>query len=165
MGGGTLAWALRDSGARVLLIERGGFLPSEPENWSAESVFGENRYKAKEQWRDANGGRFLPGVHYFVGGNTKVYGAALPRLRQEDFSEIQHAGGISPAWPVSYDELALYYDRAERFLGFQGKGGAAPPVPARSGPSPSPPMPPDPYMAELAGRFREQGLHPAPLPV
>src|ERR671914_2425474 len=87
MGGGTLAWALRDCGARVLLLERGDFLPSEPQNWSPQSVFVENRYKAKEQWRNASGGSFSPGVHYFVGGNTKVYGAALPRLRKEDFSE------------------------------------------------------------------------------
>ena len=56
MGGGTLAWALRDCGARVLLLERGGFLPSEPQNWSAAAVFGENRYKTKEKWRGADGG-------------------------------------------------------------------------------------------------------------
>ena len=165
MGGGTLAWALRDSGARVLLIERGDFLPSEPENWSAQAVFGEKRYKAKEQWCDASGGWFSPGVHYFVGGNTKVYGAALPRLRQEDFGEIQHAGGVSPAWPISYDDLAPYYDRAEQLFWVHGEAGADPTDPPRSGPFPFPPMPPDPYMAELAERFREQGLHPAPLPI
>ncbi|MDF3041047.1 MAG: putative oxidoreductase, partial [Thermomicrobiales bacterium] len=165
MGGGTLAWALRDSGARLLLIERGDFLPSEPENWSAQAVFGENRYKAKEQWRDASGGWFSPGVHYFVGGNTKVYGAALPRLRKEDFSEIQHAGGVSPSWPISYDDLAPYYDLAERLFWVHGEAGVDPTDPPRSGPFPFPPMPPDQYMAELAERFREQGLHPAPLPV
>jgi choline dehydrogenase-like flavoprotein len=165
MGGGTLAWALRDCGAKVLLLERGGFLPTEPENWSAAAVFGENRYKAKEQWRDARGDWFSPGVHYFVGGNTKVYGAALPRLRQVDFGEIQHAGGISPAWPISYDDLAPYYDRAERLYWVHGEAGADPTDPPRSGPFPLPPMPPDPYMAELAERLREQGLHPAPLPV
>ncbi|MBA2597686.1 MAG: GMC family oxidoreductase, partial [Chloroflexia bacterium] len=96
MGGGTLAWALRDCGARILLLERGGFLPSEPQNWSPEAVFVENRYKAAEKWRDAAGGWFSPGVHYFVGGNTKVYGAALPRLRRDDFDDVQHAGGIAP---------------------------------------------------------------------
>lgn len=165
MGGGTLAWALRDSGAKILLLERGDFLPSEWQNWSAEAVFRENRYKAAEQWRDASDGWFSPGVHYFVGGNTKVYGAALPRMREEDFDEIQHAGGISPAWPISYDELAPYYDRAERLYWVHGEAGADPTDPPRSGPFPFPPMPPDPYMADLADRFRAQGLHPAPLPV
>lgn len=165
MGGGTLAWALRDSGARILLVERGDFLPGEPQNWSAEAVFIENRYKAKEQWRDANGRRFSPGVHYFVGGNTKVYGAALPRLREADFGEIQHAGGISPAWPISYAELAPHYDRAERLYWVHGEAGADPTDPPRSGPFPFPPMPADPYMEELAERVRQQGLHPSPLPV
>src|SRR5262245_52429534 len=95
MGGGTLARALRDCGAKVLLIERGAFLPKEPQNWDAVSVFGVSRYKASEKWRDAQGGWFSPGIHYFVGGNTKVYGAALPRLRQHDFADVQHAGGVS----------------------------------------------------------------------
>ena len=166
-GGGTLAYALRDSGARVLIIERGDFLPQEPENWSPEAVFLQNRYKAKETWRDANHGDrpFAPGVHYVVGGNTKVYGAALPRLRREDFGAIQHAGGVSPAWPVTYEELAPYYDRAERLFLVHGEAGVDPTDPPRSGPFPFPPMPPDPYMAELSDRLREQGLHPAPLPV
>src|SRR5688572_20362409 len=124
MGGGTLAWALRDLGVKVLLIERGDFLPREPENWSPEAVFLDNRYKTSETWRDAAGGEFTPGVHYFVGGNTKVYGAALPRLRLDDFGEIQHAGGLSPAWAITYDELAPYYDRAEQLYWVHGEAGA-----------------------------------------
>lgn len=165
MGGGTLAWGLRNSGVKVLLIERGDFLPSEPQNWSPEAVFVENRYKATEQWRDASGGWFSPGVHYFVGGNTKVYGAALPRLRSEDFGEIQHAGGISPAWPITYKELAPFYDRAEHLYMVHGEVGADPTDPPRSGPFPFPRMPADPYMEDLAGRIQAQGLHPAPLPI
>jgi choline dehydrogenase-like flavoprotein len=165
MGGGTLAWALRESGARVLLIERGAFLPPEPENWSPESVFIENRYKAPEKWRDARGGWFSPGVHYFVGGNTKVYGAALPRLRLEDFGEIQHEGGVSPAWPIAYEELAPYYERAERLFMVHGAAGGDPTDPPRSGPFPFPPMPADPYMEDLTERLLAQGLHPSPLPV
>ncbi len=165
MGGGTLAWALRDSGARVLILERGDFLPTEAQNWSPEAVFVENRYKAAELWRDAQGGWFSPGVHYFVGGNTKVYGAALPRLRQEDFGEIAHEGGISPAWPITYDDLSPYYDRAERLYKVHGLAGADPTDPPRSGPFPFPPMPADPYMESLADRLRGQGLHPSPLPV
>ena len=165
MGGGTLAWTLRDLGARVLLIERGDFLPVEPQNWSPEAVFIENRYKAKEQWRDRHGHWFSPGVHYFVGGNTKVFGAAFPRLREADFGDIEHEGGVSPAWPITYKEFAPYYERAERLFQVHGLAGADPTDPPRSGPFPYPPMPTDPYMADLAGRFRAQGLHPAPLPV
>jgi choline dehydrogenase-like flavoprotein len=165
MGGGTLAWALAGSGARILLLERGDVLPREPQNWSPEAVFLQNRYKAREQWRDADGRWFSPGVHYFVGGNTKVYGAALPRLRLDDFGEIQHAGGVSPAWPITYDDLAPYYDRAERLYWVHGEAGVDPTDPPRSGPFPFSQMPSDPYMEELAERLRAQGLHPAPLPV
>ncbi|MFN8592474.1 MAG: GMC family oxidoreductase [Thermomicrobiales bacterium] len=165
MGGGTLAWALADTGARILLVERGDFLPDEPQNWSPEAVFVQNRYKAREQWRDAEGRWFSPGVHYFVGGNTKLFGAALPRLRVDDFGEIQHAGGISPGWPIGYEDLAPYYDRAERLYLVHGAAGIDPTDPPRSGPFSFPPMPADPYMEELSDRLRAQGLHPAPLPV
>ncbi len=96
-GGGALAFALADSGMRILLLERGDFLPQEPENWEPSAIFDHKRYKPDEVWYDANGGAFQPGVHYFVGGNTKVYGAALPRLRRQDFETLEHEGGASPA--------------------------------------------------------------------
>ena len=124
MGGGTLAYALRDSGARLLLLERGDFLPQEPQNWSPEEVFDRRRYKPTETWLDAAGKPFHPGVHYFVGGNTKVYGAALPRLRRQDFDATEHEGGISPAWPIGYDDLEPYYARAEEIYLVHGASGA-----------------------------------------
>jgi choline dehydrogenase-like flavoprotein len=165
MGGGTVAWALRDLGARVLLLERGDFLPKEPQNYSPEALFIENRYKTAERWHNAAGGTFKPGVHYFVGGNSKVYGAVLARLREADFGEIQHAGGRSPAWPIAYGDLEPFYAEAERLYWVHGEMGADPTDPWRSGPFPLPPMEQDPYMEELTGKFRDQGLHPAPLPV
>ena len=164
-GGGTLAAGLRGCGAQVLLLERGDFLPQEPENWSPEAVFIDDRYKAPELWEDGNGGTFQPGVHYYVGGNTKVYGAALPRLRRDDFDAVVHAEGTSPAWPVSYEELEPYYARAEALYLVHGEAGLDPTEPPRSSPYPFPPMPQDPYMAELTERLRGQGLHPHPLPV
>ena len=165
MGGGTLAWALRGLGAKVLVLERGEFMPAEPQNWSPEALFVEHRYKAAETWQDAEGDTFKPGVHYFVGGNTKVYGAALPRLREADFGPIQHAGGVSPGWPIAYADLEPWYAAAERLYNVHGEAGADPTDPPRSGSFPFPPMPSDPYMADLADRLRAQGLHPAPLPV
>src|SRR5215212_1614901 len=96
-GGGTLAYKLARSGKRILLIERGGYLKRERENWDSEAVFIQGRYSPQETWYDHDGKPFRPGNHYFVGGNTKVYGAALYRLRPQDFSEIHHYGGLSPA--------------------------------------------------------------------
>ena len=108
-GGGTLGHRLATSGAKVLWLERGPFLPRERDNWETEAVFVRGKYLAPEQWYDRHGHEFQPEVNYYVGGNTKFYGAALFRLRPEDFGELRHHGGISPAWPISYDDLEPYY--------------------------------------------------------
>ena len=108
-GGGTLARHLAPSGKRILLLERGDWLPREPSNWSAHDVFVENRYVPEDTWYDESGKAFQPQIHYCVGGATKLYGAALYRLRKEDFGELQHAGGVSPAWPIEYEEIEPYY--------------------------------------------------------
>ena len=102
-GGGTLAHTLAQSGKRILLLERGDFLTRETDNWDPGAVFVDGKYISPDTWYDADGKPFQPQVHYFVGGATKLYGAALYRLRPEDFGELKHADGISPAWPVSYD--------------------------------------------------------------
>ncbi len=166
MGGGALAYGLRESGARILLLERGDFLPQEPQNWQVDAVFKENRYKPAEDWIDAaNGGAFKPGVHYYVGGNTKVYGAALPRFRVEDFGAIEHEGGTSPAWPISYADLEPYYNVAEEIFFVHGRAGDDPGEPPRTKPYPLPEVPHEPYVAALIEKLRRQGLHPYPLPM
>src|SRR5437867_10576769 len=104
-GGGTLAYALKDSSARILIVERGGFLPQEPENWSHEQVFFRGRYKSMEHWLDDRGRPFSPWVHYWVGGNTKMFGACLPRFRREVFEGREHADGEAPPWPIRYEDL------------------------------------------------------------
>jgi len=159
-GGGTLAYALADWGKKILLIERGGFLPKEKENWSPEEVFDRSRYKTKEIWYDRDDKPFHPGMNYYVGGNTKVYGAALPRFRREDFGALKHADGISPAWAVSYDELEPYYARAEKIYRVHGKMGEDPTEPPRSSDFPYPPISHEPYIEELAQKLQKQGLHP-----
>ncbi|MGH9262657.1 MAG: NAD(P)-binding protein, partial [Acidimicrobiales bacterium] len=113
-GGGTLAHRLAPSGKRILLLERGEYVPREKDNWSPRAVNVEAKYNAKEVWYDKKGKPLHPHTNYYVGGNTKFYGSALFRLRKEDFGEIRHHGGISPAWPVTYDELEPYYTRAEQ---------------------------------------------------
>jgi choline dehydrogenase-like flavoprotein len=101
-GGGTLAHRLAPTGKRILLLERGGYLPREPENWDSEQVFVGERYLSGEEWIDKDGAAFRPHQQYFVGGNTKFYGAILFRLRRGDFGEVRHWAGSSPAWPISY---------------------------------------------------------------
>ncbi|WP_419922597.1 GMC oxidoreductase [Candidatus Poriferisodalis sp.] len=165
MGGGTAALTLAPSGATILMLERGDFLPPEPENWSPEANFADHRYKNAENWWDGSGEMFKPGVHYYVGGNTKVYGAALPRFRAHDFDEIAHFDGVSPAWPLSYDEIEPYYTRAEAIYKVHATQGEDPTDPPRSGEFPFPPVPHEPVVAQLADMLRTQGLSPFHLPL
>ena len=164
-GGSTLAYRLASSGKKILILERGGFLPKEQENWDTKAVFTDARYKAKESWLDRDGREFHPGIHYFVGGNTKVYGAALLRFRKEDFEEIKHHGGISPAWPISYDDLEPYYTKAEKLYHVHGEAGIDPTEPQRSGPFPYPPLKHESRIQQLFDDFGKSGQHPFPLPI
>src|ERR671919_638215 len=123
-GGGTLAHRLAPSGKRILILERGGYAPREPENWDSAEVFLNGRYLSGETWYDKHGTPFEPHAQYFVGGNTKFYGAILFRLRERDFDEVIHHGGVSPAWPLSYADLEPYYTEAERLYLVHGQAGA-----------------------------------------
>ena len=148
-GGGTLAHRLAPSGKRILLLERGGYLPREPENWDSSEVFRKERYLTSEHWYDKDGTPFTPHPQYFVGGNTKFYGAILFRLRERDFDEVRHHGGVSPAWPISYDDLEPYYTEAERLYLVHGQAGEDPTEPPRSGPFPYPAVSHEPRIQQL----------------
>ncbi len=164
-GGGTLAYRLAPSGKRILLLERGGYVPREKENWDSHAVVVENRYHIKEPWLDRDGNEFHAGTHYFVGGNTKFYGAALIRLRQQDFGEVHHAGGTSPAWPITYDELEPYYLEAERLYQVHGLRGSDPTEPAASGPYPHGPLRHEPRIQQLVDDLTRIGHRPFRMPV
>jgi choline dehydrogenase-like flavoprotein len=159
-GGGTLAHRLAPSGKRILLLERGDWLPREPQNWLAQDVFVDGRYVSPETWYDERGKAFQPQVHYFVGGATKLYGAALYRLRAEDFGELRHHDGISPAWPISYDELEPYYTQAEQLYQVHGDRGEDPTEPPASAPYPFPAVSHEPRIQQLSDDLAAAGHHP-----
>ena len=159
-GGGTLARHLAPSGKRILLLERGDWLPREPQCWSAADVFIDNRYVSPDTWYDADGKPFQPQVHYCVGGATKLYGAALYRFRQEDFGELRHHGGISPAWPISYEEMEPHYTKAEQLYEVHGTRGEDPTEPPASAPYPFPAVSHEPRIQQLSDAFAAAGLHP-----
>ncbi len=164
-GGGTLAYALAPSGLRVLILERGDYVPREPENWSTLEVNKKGRYGTKEEWRDSKGRVLHPHTNYYVGGNTKFYGAALLRLRREDFGALRHHGGVSPAWPITYDTLEPYYAAAERLYQVHGSRGVDPTEPTASGPYPFPAISHEPRIQQLADHFTALGLHPFHTPL
>src|SRR4029079_6991164 len=151
---------LAPSGKKILLIERGGWLPREPQNVSAEEVFVNGRYVTSDMWRYDNGEVFQPQVHYFVGGATKLYGAALYRLRAEDFGELRHHDGVSPAWPVSHDEIEPFYTRTEELYRGTGPRGEDPTEPPASAPYPFPAVSHEPRIQQLSDDLAAAGYHP-----
>jgi choline dehydrogenase-like flavoprotein len=176
-GGGTLAFHLAKAGKRILILERGSFMPQEKLNWDTQAVFLANRYHTKEVWQDKDGNDLHPQQAYFVGGQTKVYGAALFRMRAEDFGTIQHEGGISPAWPISYADLEPYYTRAEELFHVHGDLGTAPNVAGGFGSSldptepfhskkyPYPALSNEPRMQLIEDDVRKLGIHTFPIPL
>ena len=164
-GGGTLAHKLSESGEKILILERGGFLPREKENWDPSSVFVKGRYNCGETWYDQNEKPFVPGTHYFVGGNTKFYGAALLRLREADFGEIEHYGGISPAWPLKYEDFQPYYQAAEELYEVHGQRGEDPTEPPEKSPYKYPPVSHEPIIKKIFHQLKEEGLKPFHLPL
>jgi choline dehydrogenase-like flavoprotein len=159
-GGGTLAHRLAPSGKSILLIERGGWLKREPENWSAEEVFEKGRYVSKGLWRDKHGKEFQPGTYHYVGGMTKMYGAALFRLREKDFTGFAHYDGHSPAWPISYHDLEPYYTQAEHLYQVHGIRGEDPTEPPASAPYICPPVSHEPRIQKLSDDLAAAGYHP-----
>lgn len=164
-GGGTLAQRLASTGKSILILERGEHIPREAENWDSKAVFIQHRYRTKERWYDKNDKPFTPNTHYWVGGNTSFYGAALMRLRGRDFEEVQHAGGISPAWPISLTDLAPYYTEAEHLWDVHGARGDDPTEQGDEPPYPCAAVRHDPGIELLKGHWQNQGWKPFSLPL
>src|SRR5882757_1605372 len=159
-GGGTLLNKLKDSGKKILVLERGKVLPRERENWDTEAVFLKERYHTTELWKTEGDKDLHPGTGYWVGGNTKVYGAALFRLREKDFEKVQHAGGISPEWPLKYRDFEPYYTAAEKLYCVHGKMGLDPTEPFRSSEYPFPAISHEPRIQEMHDELVKNGYHP-----
>jgi choline dehydrogenase-like flavoprotein len=159
-GGGTLAYALAPTGKRILLLERGDFLPREPENWEPDPVFIQGRYISPDTWYGSDGKPFQPQVHYFVGGATKLYGAALYRLRPQDFGELKHVDGISPAWPLSYDDFEPWYTKAEWLYQVHGNHGEDPTEGPWSKQYPFPAVSHESRIQQLSDDLTAAGYHP-----
>ncbi|MBL9058355.1 MAG: GMC family oxidoreductase [Rhodobacteraceae bacterium] len=165
MGGATLAAALAPTGRRIVILERGEPLRPSPADRDPEAIFRRGHFRPDEMWLDAEGGAFNPGNYYHPGGNSKFYGAVLMRYRAEDFAPLRHVEGTTPGWPFDYGTLEPWYQAAETLYRVRGALGDDPTEPPHSGPYPFPPVPDEPFIADLRRRLAQQGLHPAPLPL
>ncbi|MFM7528775.1 MAG: GMC family oxidoreductase N-terminal domain-containing protein, partial [Nodosilinea sp.] len=163
--GGTLAQRLAPSGRRILLLERGEAMALADQNVSGVDIFQKQRYHAPEDWYDDAGEPFTPQTQYTIGGNTKIYGAVLQRLREKDFGEVTLQTGPSPAWGLSYGDLEPYYSQAEALYQVHGDGGPDPTEPPHSAPYPYPAVPHPPLMQPVVEALQHQGNHPYPLPL
>lgn len=152
-GGAPLALRLGEHGLRVLVLEQGGFLKI-PRGGDAAPV-----------------GKFIGHVMKsrdepisVIGGRTKFYGAALYRMRKSDFRAVEHEAGVSPAWPITYDEIEPYYGQAETLYRVHGAAEGDPTEPPRSQPYPYPPIPHGPLVATMVDRLARTGTPAAPIP-
>jgi len=164
-GGGSLAHRLANSGKKILILERGTFLPREKENWDTVEVFQKDRYHTQESWYDKQGKAFQPGTSYNVGGNTKFYGGVLLRLRERDFEQVEHIGGISPEWSLKYDDYEPYYQEAENLYQVHGRQGLDPTEPKRTSDYSFPAISHEPRIQEIHDDLQAKGLQPFSLPL
>ena len=164
-GGGTLAYKLASTGKKILVLERGDFMPLEEQNRAEVDIFKKERYRAPERWYDPEGESFSPLINYAVGGNTKIYGAALLRMRERDFEEVKHQEGISPEWPVKYNDFEPYYTEAEKLYQVHGQVTDDPTEPPHSADYPYPAIGHEPCIQKLVDAVAQKGLHPTSLPM
>jgi choline dehydrogenase-like flavoprotein len=165
IGGASLAQALAPSGLRIVILERGAHLKDSPEARDDIAIFQKGFYRSSEEWLGTDGESFLPGNYYYVGGNSKFFGAVMYRYRREDFARRRHMDGASPGWPMSYEELSPWYDAAERIFKVRGSTTGDPTEPRHERPYDYPPVPDEPAMAAVRRRLEKAGVHPASLPL
>jgi choline dehydrogenase-like flavoprotein len=164
-GGGTLAHRLAPSGKKILLLERGTFLPREKANWDPTAVFKQERYFNTENWYDKEDRELRPAAGYWVGGNTKFYGGTLFRAREEEFNTVVHKGGISPEWTLKYADFEPYYTQAEKLYNVHGKRGLDPTEPWTNEEYAFPAISHEPRIQEVHDHLEAKGLHPFYLPM
>jgi len=165
IGGATMAATLAATGKRILILERGEHLAPSAQDRSDKAIFAEGFFRPKEEWLDGEGKPFNPGSYYYVGGNSKFYGAVMVRYRREDFSPLAHMGGVTPGWPITYDELEPCYGLAEKMYEVRGQIGQDPTEPPHSTLYLHPPVPDEAPIAALRVRLAKVGLHPSSLPL
>ena len=114
-GGAAAAYRLTLAGLRVVVLEKGDYLPTDGSTLDIRRVVHQGEFLSREPWLDSRGRRVIPEEHFNVGGKTKWYGAALLRFAEHEFAPDDAHGCLG--WPFTASELAPYYEEAERLLG------------------------------------------------
>ncbi|MBV9386385.1 MAG: GMC family oxidoreductase [Chroococcidiopsidaceae cyanobacterium CP_BM_ER_R8_30] len=164
-GGGTLARKLVPTGKKILLLERGELIYRESSELVDTEIFKKEQFHAPESWQDNTGEPFYPQTYYAVGGNTKIWNGVLQRMRERDFEQVQHQGGVSPAWPLKYQDFEPYYTEAEKLYQVHGKVEDDPTEPPHSEAYPFPEVTHEPMVQRIGDTLTEHELHPVHLPL
>jgi len=164
-GGGTLAGELAEAGLAVLLLERGTPLAVADQNVADIDLFRRRRYHPPEEWIGTDGDPFAPQMVMAPGGNTKIWGAVLERMREQEFCHLPMQEGPGPDWELRYADLEPWYERAEALYRVHGEAGCDATEPPRSAPYPLAACPLEPFQELLRADLRRQGLHPYRLPL
>jgi choline dehydrogenase-like flavoprotein len=114
-GGAAAAYALARADLNVLVLEKGAALPHDGTTLDSDRVVTRGEFLSKEPWIDGGGNPICPEEHFNLGGKTKWYGAALLRYSPREFAP--DIGYAARGWPIGCEDLAPYYDEAERLLG------------------------------------------------
>ena len=163
--GATLASELSSRGRSVLLLERGGVMPLEDQNVADVDLFRKDRYHPPETWVGTDGDPFAPQTVYALGGNTKIWGGVLERMREQEFSGLHLQDGQAPSWGLDYETMAPWYDKAEALFRVHGRRGVDPTEPRRTGDYGLAPRPLEPFLEALRHDLQRHGVRPYDLPL
>ena len=164
-GGGALARRLAPSGKHILILERGTFLPQEKENSGHQSGLCRIAIIPMKFGRIAKGGLSIRRPPIGLGAIRRSTAPLSFRLRERDFEEVQHEGGISPAWPLKYRDYQSSTTKPRSCIQAHGQRGADPTEPPTGQPYPHPPVTNEPRVQEIHDELKARGYHPFPCPV
>ena len=166
MGGAAVSYVLTDGGARVVLLDQGPRVepadrPLESREWelslTGEWSFDPNVRQLRADYPVRADG-FQPYLYNGVGGSTNHFGAFWHRLKPVDFRKgSEHGLGGARDWPITYEDLAPYYDLNDRYVGVSGVSGD-PSYPPRSAPR-LPPLRHGRHAHSYARAFEQLGWH------
>ncbi len=165
-GGSMAALPLVQAGLRVLLLERGRWVDRDASAWDPRAILIDRKYRSDSPYQH---GPHLVYPDEAVGGKSVFYGAASFRLREQDFAMTDRFGGRVPGvsldWPITYADLAPFYDQAEQLLDVAGVAGMDPTEPPRVRDYASAPPQFSAPAQRVAKAAIDLGLHPFPIPL
>ena len=125
--GALTSLTLAQRGLKVVCLDQGGWtLPADHPHYARDFQWQrQNRWNPEPSVRRGASDYPIEGQQSHalmwnaIGGSTNIFGALWPRLRPSDFRKgVEH--GLAPDWPITYEDLAPFYDESVRLIGVAG---------------------------------------------